>query len=109
MTGRYKILHSSHGTVRFMNGVVEEGGEKFLLFLGRNPQGEIAAAEFAMETGDVYEIGIPERELFLVSTPVDEAVPEGAVSLEGIRFYDAQGRDRTEELDRSSGRIAGRE
>ena len=60
-----------------MNGVVEEGGEKFLLFL--------------------------------VSTPVDEAVPEGAVSLEGIRFYDAQGRDRTEELDRSSGRIAGRE
>lgn len=36
-----------------MNGVVEEGGEKFLLFLGRNPQGEIAAAEFAMETGDV--------------------------------------------------------
>ena len=85
-----------------MNGVVEEGGEKFLLFLGRNPQG-------AMATGDVYEIGILERELFLVSTPVDEAVPEGAVSLEGIRFYDAQGRDRTEELDRSSGRIAGRE
>ena len=54
------------------------------------------------------EIRIPGR-LFLVSTPVDEAVPEGAVSLEGIRFYDAQGRDRTEELDRSSGRIAGRE
>ena len=104
-TGRYKFDHSGRGTGSFRNGVVESGGERMLLFLGRNGDGRIARAVFSPEGGGPYELDIPASPVFLVSAPVDDTVSTGPISIEEITFYDSQGRDITESLDLSGGTI----
>ena len=104
-TGRYKLDHSSHGTGSFCNGVVTSGGERALLFLGRNGDGRIARAVFSPEGGGPYELDVPASPVFLVSIPVEDTVPTGHISLEAFAFYDSQGRDITTSFDLTGGTI----
>lgn len=104
-TGRYKITHSARTSGAFSNGVVESGGERSLLFLGRNGDGRIARAVFSPEDGGTYELDIPTSPVFLVSAPVDDTVPTVPVSLDRLTLYDGQGRDITEMYDLSGGGI----
>ena len=104
-TGRYKLDHSSHGTGSFCNGVVTSGGERALLFLGRNGDGRIARAVFSPEGGGPYALDVPASPVFLVSAPVEDTVPIEPVSIAEITFYDKQGQDITEEFDLSGGDI----
>lgn len=116
LNGKYKIHSTSHGTADIRTGVLEEGGEKYLLFQGRNGLGQIASARFHWDgryeyedaippEGYAYELEIPEQAVFLVCTRVDDNIPAGPLLLDSLTLYDAQGQDITDDLVRGIGRI----
>lgn len=105
ITGRYKINHSAYGSGNFRNGVIENSGQKYLLFIGRNTFSEIAKVQFTIDSNHEYYIDIPTQEVFLVFTEVDNNTEISPVFLDKIKVYNKKGDDITLSIDLSGGGI----
>ena len=96
--GRYRIESIGYGGGNFRNEAVERDGRWYLLFGGRNAYFGIAQAEFQTE-GEVYRLEVPQKERFLTVTELrGEPEIKHLLPVDQIRFYDAGGRDITEEV-----------
>jgi len=96
--GRYRIESVGYGGGNFRNEAVERDGRWYLLFGGRNAYFGIAQAEFQTE-GEVYRLDVPKKERFLTVTELKgEPEIKHLLPVDQIRFYDAGGRDITEEI-----------
>lgn len=103
-TGRYKILNLGYGGGNFRSGVVEQDGQKYLLFGGRNTGEEIAGASFTLD-GFPYSLEIPEQSRFLVCTEIDSRIASDHLDPDSLTLYNARGEDITEGCDLSGGGI----
>ena len=114
--GKYKIARTGRTGGSFSNGVIQADGKQYLMFLGRNRFGEIASAQFHWDGGYAYEdaiplegytceLDIPQADVFLVCTRVEDKIPADMVSPEDITLYDAQGQDISDSIDQSGSDI----
>ena len=103
-TGRYRVTGLGYGGGNFRRGVVEQDGQKYLLFGGRNTGEEIARAVFTLD-GFSYSLEIPEQPRFLVCTEIDGRIESDHPDLEDLTLYNARGEDITEAYNLSGGGI----
>ena len=103
-TGRYRVTGLSYGGGNFREGVVEEDGQQYLLFGGRNTGERIASAACTLD-GVPYPLDIPETSRFLVCAEVDPDAETDHMDLGSLRLYDAAGTDITEDYELTSGGI----
>ena len=94
VTGRYKLEKLSYGGANFVKGIVQYGDELHLLYGGKNTGEKIAKVVIEIE-GQHYELEVPEKSRFLVSTQIDGRTEYPAFSDEQITFLDADGNDIT--------------
>jgi len=96
--GRYRIDSVSCGGGNFRNEVVEEAGSWYLLFGGRNAYFGIHSVEFRVG-GETYSMETPQRDRFLIAVKLGrEPELKHLLPVDQICFYDADGRDITEEV-----------
>lgn len=103
--GGYRIDRLGYGGGNFLDGIVESGGKRYLLFGGRDITARIARAAVSIE-GRAYELENPApRDHFLLCAEIDSRVEDNHVDRDKVRFYSADGEDITGLYDLSGGGI----
>lgn len=105
LTGRYKFTHLGYGGGNFLDGIVESGGKKYLLFGGRDTACQIYKIEVLINglTYELYPEGTNGR--FLSYAEIGPYVEDRHVDRDFVRFYNEQGEDITDLYDLSGGGI----
>lgn len=97
ITGRYKVDYLTYESSNNINRkLIENGGKKYLLIFGENPQLQISNITYTMDEKE-YNLKIPAAERFIFYIEVDENIK--SINLENLRFYNAQGEDITEKIE----------
>ena len=97
--GTYRIDSVSRGGGNFRNEAVESDDGWYLIFGGRNAHFGIHSAEFRVEGEESYTAEIPQTDRFLMAVELGrEPELKHLLPVDQIRFYDADGRDITEEV-----------
>lgn len=103
--GGYRIDRLGYGGGNFLDGIVESGGKRYLLFGGRDIAARITRIEVTIE-GRAYELENPApRDHFLLCAEIDDRVEDSHVDRDKVRFYSADGEDITGLYDLSGGGI----
>ncbi len=105
LTGRYKITRLGYGGGSFLDGIVEGGGKKYLLFGGRDITSQISKITVRIDglTYELYTGGAKDH--FLLYTEIDSRVEDNHVNRDHIHFYNESGADITERYNLSGGGI----
>ena len=96
-TGRWKIDQMGCGDGNFRVEIVEEDGDYYLLFGGRNAYFEIHTAKFEI-TGTIHVVDIPQQDCFLVAQDLMMRTSQDHVWPDQITFYDENGVDITAQV-----------
>ena len=96
-TGRWKISQMGRGDGNFREKIVEEDGDHYLLFGGRNAYFDIHTAKFEI-SGTIHVVEIPRKDRFLVAQDLMMRTSEVHVWPDRITFYDENGVDITAQV-----------
>lgn len=103
--GGYRIDRVGYGGGNFLDGMVEIGGKRYLLFGGRDISARIARIAVFIE-GQSYDLALPKRDgHFLVYTEISGYVEDNHVDRDRVTFYNEAGEDITGLYDLSGGGI----
>lgn len=103
--GGYRISRLGYGGGDFLDGIVESGGKRYLLFGGRDISARIARIAVFIE-GQSYGLALPKRDgHFLVYTEISGYVEDNHVDRDRVAFYNEAGEDITGLYDLSGGGI----
>lgn len=103
--GGYRINRVGYGGGNFLDGMVEIGGKRYLLFGGRDISARIARIAVFIE-GQSYDLALPKRDgHFLVYTEISGYVEDNHVDRDRVTFYNEAGEDITGLYDLSGGGI----
>lgn len=103
--GGYRIDRVGYGGGNFLDGIVESGGKRYLLFGGRDISTRIARIAVFIE-GQSYDLALPKRDgHFLVYTEISSYVEDNHVDRDRVTFYNEDGEDITGLYDLSGGGI----
>ncbi|MDO4581610.1 MAG: hypothetical protein Q4B96_03385 [Bacillota bacterium] len=105
LTGRYRITHLGYGDGNFLDGIIENDGEKYFLFGGRDMPAQIRKIEVMID-GRTYELeNGSARDHFLCYTKIDDRVEDDHVDRDSIILYNEAGEDITDLYNLSGGGI----
>ncbi|WP_313528212.1 hypothetical protein [Anaerotignum sp.] len=103
--GRSKYNGLSYTDTNFVNGVIENNGNKYLLVGGKNPNNLIAKISFTLDNIP-YEIDLANTgDSFFTYLQIDKKTVDDHIFLDNTILYNAFGEDITATLDTSSGGI----
>lgn len=95
--GRWKIEKMGCGDGNFREEIVEEDGDYYMVFGGRNACFGIHTAKFEI-TGTIHVVEIPQKDRFLVAQDLMMRTSQDHVLPEKITFYDENGTDITDRV-----------
>ena len=78
LTGRYKITHLGYGDGNFLDGVIENSGQKYLIFGGRDVASQISKITVSI-AGQTYELQADAKDHFLLCTEINSHVEDNHV------------------------------
>lgn len=105
LTGRCRFTHLQTVDGGLMDGIVESGGQSWLILGGRDTARRIASIAAEVE-GVVYTLEKdPAANRFLVYTALSGHIADNHIDRDRLHFYDAAGRDITADYDLSGGGI----
>ena len=96
--GQYKVGFISYTTQNIKVKGVEGKETEYLVIAGRNPDKTIRKIVSTQE-GKRFSVEIPEKELYLVAVPTEDAEEMWDFDPNSWHFYNAAGEDITEEVD----------
>ena len=96
-TGRWKINQMGCGDGNFREEIIEEDGDYYLIFGGRNAYFGIHTARFEI-SGTIHVVEIPQKDRFLIAKELDMRTSETHVLPDRITFYDENGTDITHQI-----------
>lgn len=105
LLGGYRLAHLGYGDGSLLDGIVESGGQSWLILGGRDTACRIASVTVEIE-GRVYTLEKePDADRFLLYTVLAGHPSDNHIDRERLHFYDAAGRDITVDYDLSGGGI----
>lgn len=105
LNGRYRFTHLGYGDGNFLDGIVESGGRKYLLFGGREISSQIFKITVLIN-GRIYELYNENAQShFLLYTEIDKHTEDKHVDRSHIRLYNEKGEDITALFNLSGGGI----